>query len=128
MKQFSILSAVSAGLVAGSLVMAGPAAAHRGDAGDASRTPAGQSSTSTSAHSATEGQIGVGIFTEPAPAAGTQKPGGTVGAAPAYAPAPVAAPATAVHAQTVGGVTDARVGICNGCELPIAPIGAAPAA
>ncbi len=120
MKKISILGALSGALVAGSLVLAGPAYAHHGDAGDGSRAPVGQSSTSV--HSATEGQIGVGIFTGQAEAAGTQK---TLGVAPAYAPAP----ATAAQGPSVGGVSDARVGNFVGTELPIAPVGEpAPAA
>lgn len=103
MKKFSILGAVSGALLAASLTLAGPAAAHRGDAGDGSGALGGGQS-STSAHAATEGQIGVGIFTNPAPAAATLKPG-TVGAAPAYS---------------------SRAAV--GAELPIYPIGAAPAA
>ena len=100
MKNPSIIGAISGLLVAGSLVLAGPASAHRGDAGDGSGAPAGGS-----AHAATEGRIGVGIFTDPAPAAGTQKAADTVGAAPAYS---------------------SRAAVGN--ELPLGPIGAAPAA
>lgn len=104
MKKFSILGGVSGALLAGSLLLAGPAAAHRGDAGDGSGAPRG-GQTSTSAHTATEGQIGVGIFTNPASAAGTQKPADSVGPAPAYT---------------------SRAAVGN--ELPLGPVGAAPAA
>ena len=103
MKKISILGAISGALVAGSLTLAGPALAHPGNAGDGSRTPAGQSSTS--AHSADDGRIGVGIFT--APAAGADKPG-SVNAAPAY---------TSDRSNTTPGSSDSgRVG--SGGELP----------
>ncbi len=101
MKNTSIIGAISGLLVAGSLVLAGPASAHRGDAGDGSGAPAGGS-----AHAATEERVGVGIFTNPASAARTEKPADTVGAAPAYA---------------------SRVAVGTG-ELPWGPIGATPAA
>jgi hypothetical protein len=80
MKHTSIISAISGLLVAGSLVLAGPASAHRGDAGDGSGTPAGGSS-----HSATGERIGVGIFTNHDPAVGQhgELPWGPIGAAPA---------------------------------------------
>lgn len=80
MKHTSIIGAISGLLVAGSLVLAGPASAHRGDAGDGSGAPAGGSS-----HSATEGRIGVGIFTNPDAAVGQhgELPWGPIGATPA---------------------------------------------
>lgn len=126
MKKISILGAVSGALVAGSLVLAGPAYAHHGDAGDGSRTPAGQSSTS--AHSATEGQIGVGIFTAPAPVNGAvtgkdaQRNNYSAGEGTASSGSNTPAGGTErVSAPTVGSP-------CNGCELPLGPVGAAPAA
>lgn len=61
MKKASILSVISGALVAGSLVLAGPASAHTGHVGDGPASP-----TATSAHTAADGQIGVGIFTSPA--------------------------------------------------------------
>ena len=61
MKNTSIIAAISGLLVAGSLALAGPASAHRGDAGDGSGASAGGS-----AHAATDGRIGIGIFTNPA--------------------------------------------------------------
>lgn len=73
MKKFQILGAVSGALVAGSLMLAGPAAAHRGDAGDGSGLSGGGPS-STSAHTAT--------VTSRA-AVGSELPLGPVGAAPA---------------------------------------------
>lgn len=97
MKKTSILTALSAALVGASLTLAGPAAAHEGGTG---RPGPGASEHSTSApapvanaapaaadriglelpiapvgsdSSSTGGRVGAGIFTEPAPAAGTQK-------------------------------------------------------
>ncbi len=137
MSKIAILTAMSGALVAGSLALAGPAAAHRGDAGDGSATPAGLASTSTSAHTTTDGQIGVGIFTAPATASGgpvdfpkcptcvvpvhhfdssDQQIGVGIFTAPATAAGPGSITPGITSRAAVGG------------EQPYGPVGAAPAA
>lgn len=114
MKKTALLGAISGALVAGSLALAGPAFAHDGRAGDGSAAPgAGQSSSAPAAGgtsvgslrgglSSPQGQIGVGIFTNPA-AANPAASGGLTSGQP----------------NSFGSSSHAMVGM----ELPIAPVG-----
>lgn len=124
MSKIAILTAISGALVAGSLALAGPASAHRGDAGDASAAPAG--APATSSHTSTDGQIGVGIFTGPAEAAGTQTGQAEAAGTQKIGVGIFTAPATAAGPSSVTpGITSRTI---PGAEQPSGSVGAAPAA
>jgi hypothetical protein len=133
MIKMSILTAISGALVAGSLALAGPAAAaHREDAGDGSGTPAGMQS----GHLTPDGQIGIGIFTNPASsdvsshAAVGSDNGGSLGTpfrGGLFAPAPADQLGVGIFTNPASATSDNGSCRCAGSEQPYGPVGVAPA-